>query len=210
VVDAKGRIIWGDQLMILFARAILAREPGSTFVGEVKCSQALYDEVEKAGGKAVMWKVGHSLIKAKMKELGAALAGEMSGHIFFAHRYLGFDDAVYAGARLLELLSHENRTLADLVDTLPVMVNTPELRFDVSDELKFELVKKVTARLRAHGDVVDIDGARLRVPGGWGLVRASNTQPALVLRFEAESTARLVEIRALVEREVEAARAELP
>jgi phosphomannomutase/phosphoglucomutase len=212
VVDAKGRIIWGDQLMILFARAILKREPGSTFVGEVKCSQALYDEVEKAGGRAVMWKVGHSLIKAKMKELGAALAGEMSGHIFFAHRYLGFDDAVYAGARLLELLSHEQRTLSDLVDTLPVMVNTPELRVDVADEHKFELVKRVIARLRRidQGDVVDIDGARIRLPGGWGLVRASNTQPALVMRFEADSAARLAEIRGLVERELEAALKELP
>jgi phosphomannomutase/phosphoglucomutase len=133
----------------------------------------------------------------------------MSGHIFFAHRYLGFDDAVYAGARLLELLSHETRTLADLVDTLPIMVNTPELRLDVPDDLKFELVKRVVARLRPLGDVVDIDGARIRLPGGWGLVRASNTQPALVMRFEAESAARLAEIRALVEREVEAARQEL-
>ncbi len=209
VVDAKGRIIWGDQLMILFARAILAEQPGATFVGEVKCSQALYDEIEKAGGRAVMWKVGHSLIKTRMKELGAVLAGEMSGHIFFAHRYLGFDDAVYAGARLLELLSHERRTLSDLVDTLPVMVNTPEIRADVPDDLKFEIVRRVTERLRAHGDVNDIDGARVRLAGGWGLVRASNTQPALVLRFEAETQARLDEIRALVEHELAAARDEL-
>jgi phosphomannomutase/phosphoglucomutase len=209
VVDARGRILWGDQLMILFARAILSQQPGATFVGEVKCSQALYDEIAKAGGNAVMWKVGHSLIKQRMKELGAVLAGEMSGHIFFAHRYLGFDDGVYAGARLLELLSHETRSLAQLVDTLPVMLNTPEIRADVPDDLKFELVKRVTARLRAHGEVNDIDGARIRLPGGWGLVRASNTQPALVLRFEAESAARLNEIRALVEHELAAARDEL-
>jgi phosphomannomutase/phosphoglucomutase len=153
-----------------------------------------------------MWKVGHSLIKTKMKEEHAVLAGEMSGHIFFAHRYLGFDDAVYAGARLLELLSRGTQTLAELHDTLPVMVNTPELRVDVPDDEKFALVRRVTERLRAHGQVVDIDGVRVKLPGGWGLVRASNTQPALVLRFEAESPARLAEIRALVERELEAAR----
>jgi phosphomannomutase/phosphoglucomutase len=208
VVDARGRLLWGDQLMILYARAILAEQPGATFVGEVKCSQTMYDEIERAGGKAVMWKVGHSLIKKRMKELDAVLAAEMSGHIFFAHRYLGFDDAVYAGARLLELLSHETRTLADLVDTLPAMVNTPEIRVDVPDEQKFSIVERVIARLRPHGDVVDIDGARIRVPGGWGLIRASNTQPALVMRFEAESPARLAEIRALVEGELHAARAE--
>ncbi len=209
LVDARGRVLWGDQIMILLARAILAEEPGATFVGEVKCSQAMYDEITKAGGNAVMWKVGHSLIKTKMKELGAALAGEMSGHIFFAHRYLGFDDAVYAGARLLELLSHSPKTLAEHVDTLPVMINTPEIRVDVPDDAKFELVRRVTARLRGLGDVVDIDGVRLRLPGGWGLVRASNTQPALVMRFEAESQARLEEIRAIVERELAAARAEI-
>lgn len=209
VVDARGRIVWGDQLMILFARAILAEQPGATFVSEVKCSQALYDEIEKAGGKAIMWKVGHSLIKSKMKEVGAVLAGEMSGHIFFAHRYLGFDDAIYAGARLLELLSRDERTLADLVDTLPPMVNTPEIRIDVPDELKFRIVAKAAERLRAHGPVVDVDGVRVKFDGGWGLVRASNTQPALVLRFEAENEARLAEIRAVVERELAAIRGEL-
>jgi phosphomannomutase/phosphoglucomutase len=206
VVDAHGRTIWGDQLMILFARAILAEQPGATFVSEVKCSQALYDEIAKAGGRAIMWKVGHSLIKTKMKEENAVLAGEMSGHMFFAHRYLGFDDAVYAGARLLELLSRGPRTLADLVDTLPVMVNTPELRVDVPDEQKFDIVRRAAERLRAYGQVVDIDGARVILPGGWGLVRASNTQPALVMRFEAESPARLAEIRALVEGAVAASR----
>ena len=212
VVDAKGRIVWGDQLMILFARAILAEQPGATFVSEVKCSQALYDEIERAGGKAIMWKVGHSLIKAKMKETGALLAGEMSGHIFFAHRYLGYDDAVYAGARLLELCSRETRTLAELVDTLPRMVNTPEIRVEVPDDLKFKVVALATERLRARYPVVDVDGVRVKFPGaggGWGLVRASNTQPALVLRFEAGTPERLAEIRRIVEDELAAVRAEL-
>jgi phosphomannomutase / phosphoglucomutase len=203
-VDARGRIVWGDQLMILFARAILAEQPGATFVSEVKCSQALYDEIERAGGRAIMWKVGHSLIKTKMKEVGAALAGEMSGHIFFAHRYLGFDDAIYAGARLLELLSHQTRTFAELVDSLPQMINTPEIRMDVADDLKFEVVQRVTERLRPRGKVVDLDGVRVTFDGGWALVRASNTQPALVLRFEAATQERLEEIRALVEGELRA------
>ncbi len=206
VVDARGRIVWGDQLMILFARAILAESPGATFVSEVKCSQKLYEEIERAGGRAVMWKVGHSLIKTKMKELGAALAGEMSGHIFFAHRYLGFDDAIYAGARLLELLSHGDQTLADLVDTLPVTVATPELRVEVPDDVKFEVVRRVTEKLRALHEVIDLDGVRVKLDGGWGLVRASNTQAALVMRFEADTAARLAEIRTLVETVVDEAR----
>jgi len=202
VVDAKGRIVWGDQLMILFARRILEEQPGATFVSEVKCSQALYDEIARAGGKAIMWKVGHSLIKTKMKEVGAVLAGEMSGHIFFAHRYLGFDDAVYSGARLLELLSHSQKSFTELVDTLPKMTNTPEIRMEVPDDLKFEIVKRATERLRARGQVVDVDGVRVSFGDGWGLVRASNTQPALVLRFEAATPARLEEIRRLVEGEL--------
>jgi phosphomannomutase / phosphoglucomutase len=202
VVDRRGRIVWGDQLMILFARAILAEQPGATFVSEVKCSQALYDEIERAGGKAIMWKVGHSLIKSKMKEVGAVLAGEMSGHIFFAHRYLGFDDAVYAGARLLELLSKSARTLEDHVDTLPRMINTPEIRMEMPDDVKFEVVRRAAERFRAEYPVVDIDGARVMFPGGWGLVRASNTQASLVLRFEAETAERLAEIRGTVEAEL--------
>lgn len=208
-VDARGRIIWGDQLMILFARAILAEKPGATFVSEVKCSQSMYDEIERMGGKAVMWKVGHSLIKTKMRELGAALAGEMSGHIFFADRYLGYDDAVYAGARLLELLSWETRSLETLVDELPQMINTPEIRLDMPDDIKFEVVRRATERLRARYPVVDIDGVRVRFPDGWGLVRASNTQPALVLRFEASSAEHLVAYRTQVEDEIAAIRREL-
>jgi phosphomannomutase/phosphoglucomutase len=208
-VDARGRVVWGDQLMILFARAILAEEPGATFVGEVKCSQALYDEIERAGGKAIMSKVGHSLIKAKMKQVGALLAGEMSGHIFFAHRYLGFDDAIYAGARLLELLSRTGQTLAELVDTLPAMINTPELRMDVPDDIKLEVVRRVAEQFRRAHRVVDIDGARILFDEGWGLVRASNTQPALVMRFEARTAEALARIRHEVEAALAAIRKEL-
>jgi phosphomannomutase/phosphoglucomutase len=209
VVDRRGRIVWGDQLTLLFARAILAEVPGATFVSEVKASQVLYDEIERAGGTAIMWKVGHSLIKAKMKEVGALLAGEMSGHIFFAHRYLGFDDAIYAGARLLELLSRQERTLDQLVDTLPPTINTPEIRVDMPDEIKFEVVRRATERLRKRGPVVDVDGVRVKFPHGWGLVRASNTQPSLVLRFEASSEAHLAEIRSTVEEELAAIRREM-
>lgn len=198
-VDGQGRIIWGDQLVMLFAAEILARRPGSTFVSEVKCSQALFDEVTRLGGRPVMWKVGHSLIKVKMKEEQAVLAGEMSGHMFFADRWFGFDDAVYAAMRLVELLTHSGRTLAELYDDLPVLHNTPEIRMPCSDDIKFEVVKRATAHFRADHPVVDIDGARITFPGGWGLVRASNTGPVLVLRFEAESPTRLTEIRSSVQ-----------
>ncbi len=210
-VDGQGRIIWGDQLMILFGKQILEEYPGATFIGEVKCSQALYDELAAAGGKPIMWKVGHSLIKAKMKEERAQLAGEMSGHIFFANRYLGFDDGIYAGARLIELLSRSETTLTELYDQLPVMLNTPEIRLDCPDDRKFDVVAAATARLRARDDVtevVEVDGARANFGDGWGLVRASNTQPALVLRCEATSAERLAAIRAIIEDEIEAARSE--
>jgi phosphomannomutase/phosphoglucomutase len=221
VVDERGRIVWGDQLMILFARSILKEVPGATFVSEVKCSKALYDEIARAGGRAIMWKVGHSLIKEKMKQEGALLAGEMSGHIFFQHRYFGFDDAIYSAARLCELLSKGPERLADHVDTLPKMYNTPEIRYPLPDEIKFEVVRRVVSRFKrdhlgpganAQGaersgvQVIDVDGARVTWPeavgGGWALVRASNTQPALVLRFEANSDARLHQIRAVVEGEL--------
>jgi phosphomannomutase/phosphoglucomutase len=198
-VDGKGRIIWGDQLVMLFAREILSRKPGATFVSEVKCSQALYDEIARMGGRAVMWKVGHSLIKVKMKQEEAALAGEMSGHMFFADRWFGFDDAVYAGVRLVELLTQSPQTLEALYDTLPVLHNTPEIRMDCPDDIKFEVVTRAVAAFRAGYPVVDIDGARVTFPGGWGLVRASNTGPVLVLRFEADSPERLTEIQTLVE-----------
>jgi phosphomannomutase/phosphoglucomutase len=198
-VDGRGRIIWGDQLVMLFAREILGRRPGSTFVSEVKCSQALFDEVARLGGRAIMWKVGHSLIKVKMREEDAVLAGEMSGHMFFADRWFGFDDAVYAGMRLVELLTHSSRTMAQLYDTLPVLHNTPEIRMDCPDDIKFEVVRRAVEHFRADHPVVDIDGARVTFPGGWGLVRASNTGAVLVLRFEADSPARLNEIRELFE-----------
>jgi phosphomannomutase/phosphoglucomutase len=201
-VDSKGRILWGDQLMIIFGKALLGEVPNAKFVGEVKCSQAMYDELTAAGGSAEMWKVGHSLIKARMKETGAHLAGEMSGHMFFAHRWLGFDDAVYAGARLLELLSRGDRTLADRADELPVMINTPEIRVDCPDDQKMDVVRKVTAALKADPNVrgvVDVDGVRAKFDGGWGLVRASNTQPALVMRCEAATAERLAEIKAVID-----------
>jgi len=204
VVDAKGRMVWGDQLMILFARDLLAEAPGATFVSEVKCSQALFDEIARAGGRAIMWKVGHSRIKAKMEEERAALAGEMSGHICFAHRYLGFDDAIYAAARLVELCSRSPRNFSDLVDELPHLFNTPEIHVACPDDVKFQVVAEIARRFRRQHQVIDIDGARILFGDGWGLVRASNTQPVLVLRFEAESTQRLGEIRATVERELAA------
>lgn len=208
-VDANGRILWGDQLMILFGKALLEEVPHAKFVGEVKCSQAMYDELRKAGGEPEMWKVGHSLIKARMKETGAQLAGEMSGHMFFAHRWLGFDDGIYAGARLLELLSRGTRTLAQLADALPVMINTPELRIECPDETKFAVVAEVTRLLRADPrvtDVVDIDGVRAKFEGGWGLLRASNTQAALVMRCEAQTAPRLAEIKAIIDAHLETAK----
>lgn len=208
VVDATGRILWGDQLMILLGKAVLREVPGSRFVGEVKCSQAMFDELAAAGGKVEMWKVGHSLIKARMKQIGAALAGEMSGHLFFAHRWLGFDDGIYAGARVLELVSRGARTLRELADELPVMINTPEIRIACPDDHKFAVVAAVAARLRADPavtGVVDVDGVRASFAGGWGLVRASNTQPALVMRCEATSAARLSEIRSALEAHLAAA-----
>jgi len=210
VVDAGGRILWGDQLMILLGKALLAEVPGAKFVGEVKCSQAMYDQLAAAGGEVEMWKVGHSLIKARMKEIGAQLAGEMSGHIFFAHRWLGFDDGIYTGARMLELLSRGKRTLAELADELPVMINTPEIRIDCPDDQKFALVAAVAARLAADpavAGVVDIDGVRAKFEGGWGLLRASNTQAALVMRCEAATAPRLAEIKQAIEAHLEAAKA---
>lgn len=204
VVDSQGRIVWGDQLMILLARAILAEEPGATFVCEVKSSKALYDEIERAGGKAIMWRVGHSQIKEKMREVGAALGGEMSGHLFFAHRYLGFDDAIYAAARLLELLSFSDRPLAEHVDSLPQLHNTPEIRIPVDESIKFELVRRAAVRLRQlpGAQVIEIDGARAHFPKAWALVRASNTQPAVVLRFEAETAEGLAAVRGEVQAEL--------
>lgn len=199
VVDENGKIVYGDQLMIVFAREILSRKPGATFISEVKCSKTMYDDIRKHGGNAVMWKTGHSLIKKKMKEEKAALAGEMSGHIFFADRYLGFDDALYATLRLLEIISTTGKTMSQLLEGIPVTFNTPEIRVDCPDEIKFQVVEKITEFFRARHEVIDIDGVRVLFDDGWGLVRASNTQPALVLRFEAMTEIRLQEIRTYVE-----------
>jgi len=195
VVDQEGSIIWGDQLLIVFSRDLLTRHPGGKIIGEVKCSQVLYDDIEKHGGQPIMWKAGHSLIKSKMKEEGALLAGEMSGHLFFSERYFGYDDAIYAGARLLEILSKTERSLKDLLDGIPRMVNTPEIRMDCPDEKKFQVVAELVEAFKRDYKVIDVDGARVLFDEGWGLVRASNTQPVLVLRFEAKDENSLEKIR---------------
>jgi phosphomannomutase/phosphoglucomutase len=199
VVDDGGRIIYGDRLMILFAREILSRKPGATFISEVKCSKTMYEDIEAHGGRAIMWKTGHALIKKKMKVEKAEFAGEMSGHMFFADRYLGFDDAIYAAGRLLEILSATHRRISELLADVPETVTTPEIRVDCPDHIKFAVVARVTETLRRSYPVIDIDGVRVLFDDGWGLVRASNTQPALVLRFEALTEDRLAEIRDLVE-----------
>jgi phosphomannomutase/phosphoglucomutase len=205
VVDDRGNIIWGDQLMILFSREILNEKKGATFIAEVKCSQNLFDDVEKHGGRALMWKTGHSLIKEKMKEEKAILGGEMSGHIFFADRYFGYDDAIYASCRLIELLSKTDKKLSQLLEDIPKTQITPEIRVDCPDEIKFKVVDRVKEELKKDHSVIDVDGVRVRFEDGWGLVRASNTQPVLVLRFEALTEKRLQEIRKLVEDKVQEA-----
>jgi phosphomannomutase/phosphoglucomutase len=199
VVDRDGSLVYGDQMMILFSREILRRKPGATFISEVKCSQTLYDDIEKNGGRAIMWKTGHSLIKKKMKAVQAELAGEMSGHMFFADRYFGYDDALYAALRLLEILADTGKSIGELLSDVPPTFNTPEIRVACPDKVKFEVVARVTDYFRQREKVIDIDGVRVLFGDGWGLVRASNTQPALVLRFEALSEARLNEIRKTVE-----------
>ncbi len=199
VVDENGNIVFGDQLMIIFAREILSRKPGATFISEVKCSKTMYDDIAKHGGRPIMWKTGHSLIKKKMKEENAELAGEMSGHMFFADRYFGFDDAIYASCRLLEILADTGKKISDLLSDIPKTYSTPEIRVECPDDKKFAVVKKITEYFRKDYNVIDIDGVRVLFEDGWGLVRASNTQPALVLRFEAMSEKRLDEIRSLIE-----------
>ncbi|HEX9949498.1 MAG TPA: phosphomannomutase/phosphoglucomutase [Thermodesulfobacteriota bacterium] len=199
VIDEEGRIIWGDKLMIIFARAIIEEHGGGTFIGEVKCSQTLYDEIERLGGKAIMWKTGHSLIKDKMKKEKALLGGEMSGHMFFADRYFGFDDAIYASCRLLEIMGKSGKKVSELLEGIPQTYATPEIRVDCPDDIKFRIVEQAKEHFRQRYPVIDIDGMRVRFPDGWGLLRASNTQPALVLRFEATSQGRLEEIRGMIE-----------
>ncbi|WP_434043836.1 MULTISPECIES: phosphomannomutase/phosphoglucomutase [Sorangium] len=200
VVDERGEVLWGDKLLILFARALLAERPGSAVLGEVKCSETLYADIASRGGRPILWKTGHSLIKTKMKEEGALLAGEMSGHMFFADRWFGFDDAVYATVRLLEIVGRARRPLGELLADVPETFATPEIRVDCPDAMKFDVVRRVTEHFRRVRPVVDIDGARIDFGGGaWGLCRASNTGPILVLRFEARSVADRDAARAEVE-----------
>lgn len=186
-LDGKGRILWADQMMVLFARDLLAHDPGATIIADVKASGVLFDEIARFGGKPLMWRTGHSLIKSKMREEKAPLAGEMSGHIFFADRYYGFDDALYAAVRLIEILARSGESLADFHDRLPAVLNTPELRFDCAEERKFAVVEEVRERLAVDGaNVTTIDGVRVNTDDGWWLLRASNTQAVLVARCEAE------------------------
>jgi phosphomannomutase/phosphoglucomutase len=203
VIADNGKIIWGDILLAIFAREILKKKPGATFISEVKCSMNLYRDVEKHGGRAIMWKTGHSLIKAKMKEEKALLAGEMSGHMFFADRYFGYDDAVYAACRLLELLSVSRVPLSEIVSDIPPTVVTPEIRIQCDDDKKFKVVEEVKEYFKQHYEVIDVDGARILFPNGWGLVRASNTQDVLVMRFESDTRENLESIRAQVEEQVQ-------
>ena len=215
VIDEQGGILWGDRLLLLFARDVLMDQPGSTFISEVKASQIFYDDIPKRGGRAIMWKTGHSIIKAKMKEEKAVLAGEMSGHVFFADRYYGYDDAVYASCRLIEILVKQQKPLSSLLADIPQTVVTPEIRVDCPDDQKFQLVERLSQHFREIAqtqdleasdlpiqELITIDGIRVRFEHGWGLIRASNTQPALVLRFEASSQEHLDRIRDYLESEL--------
>jgi phosphomannomutase/phosphoglucomutase len=205
-VDEHGNVIYGDMLMLIYAREILERKPGATFIGEVKCSQVMYDEIGRLGGNAIMYKTGHSLIKAKMKEEHAELAGEMSGHMFFGDRYRGFDDALYAACRLIEIVAKSGRPLSAQLAGLPKMVSTPEIRVDCPDEMKFDLVRRVAEHFKAKYKTIDIDGVRVIFPEGWGLLRASNTQPVLVMRFEAANEHLLKRYQTEVEQVLEEAK----
>lgn len=199
VISDQGEIIWGDKLLLLFSRYILQEKPASTIIGEVKCSQVLYDDIKKHSGRPIMWKAGHSLIKAKMKEEKAALGGEMSGHIFFADRYFGYDDAIYAALRLLEILSRTGQKISSLLSDVPQTFATPEIRIDCPDDKKADVVNRIKNHYRNTPGVIDIDGVRIPFKEGWALVRSSNTQPIIVLRFEASSNEALQAIRREVE-----------
>jgi len=209
IVDENGNMIWGDMLLVIFARDVIGRIPGTKVVGEVKSSTRLYREIERLGGKPIMWKAGHSLMKNKMKVEGAVLAGEMSGHIFFGDKFFGYDDAVYAALRLLEIISKTGKKVSQLLDGIPPAFSTPEIRVECPDEIKFDLVEKVKEEFKKEYKVIDIDGVRIEFPDGWGLIRPSNTQPALVLRFEARTKERLEEIRSLIEGTLERVKARL-
>jgi phosphomannomutase len=210
-VDGEGRILWGDQLMILLAADVLATSPGATVIADVKVSQVFFDEIERLGGRPLMCRSGHSVIKDMMAKTGAKLAGEMSGHIFFADRYYGFDDALYAAVRLLECLSRGTESLAQMRDRLPQPVNTPELRFPCAETRKFGVVEEVCARLREEGaDIVDVDGVRVTTADGWWLLRASNTEDVLVARCEAADQAGLERLCAVLSRQLELSGIEPP
>ncbi|PZU50700.1 MAG: phosphomannomutase [Sphingomonas sp.] len=199
-IDGEGRVVWGDQLLAILAEPVLKELPGATIIADVKASQALYDRIAELGGKPLMWKTGHSLIKAKMKEVDSPLAGEMSGHIFFKHRWYGFDDALYAAIRLIEAVGELGGSLTALKSAMPAVVNTPEMRFPCSEERKFVVVDEVLARLKAEGaQVNDTDGARVNTPDGWWLLRASNTQDVLVARAEAKDEAALERLKAAID-----------
>ena len=199
VISDKGEIIWGDKLLLLFARYILKEKPNSTIIGEVKCSQVLFDDIKKHSGRAIMWKAGHSLIKAKMKEEKAVLGGEMSGHFFFADRYFGYDDAIYAAVRLLEILSQTGQKISSLLSDVPQTYSTPEIRIDCADDKKAKVVENIKRHFQNNPGLIDIDGVRIPFEDGWALVRSSNTQPVIVLRFEASSAKSLQKIRNEVE-----------
>jgi phosphomannomutase len=211
VVDSEGHILWGDQLMVLFAREVLADRPGATVIADVKASQVLFDEISAAGGRPLMWRTGHSLIKAKMAETGSPLAGEMSGHIFFADRYYGYDDALYAAVRILGIASRGPQSLAKMRDGLPSVINTPELRFPCSDVRKFAVVEEVARRLaQAGAKVSDVDGVRVSTADGWWLLRASNTQDVLVARCESKTDAGLARLKSALGKELAVSGVELP
>ncbi|MDQ6959439.1 MAG: phosphomannomutase/phosphoglucomutase, partial [Mariprofundaceae bacterium] len=200
VVDEQGHIIYGDMLLLLLSRHLLEQHPGATIISEVKCSRHMYDDITAHGGNAIMWRSGHSPIKAKMKETGALLAGEMSGHMFFADRFFGFDDAIYAGARIMQAVASQNAPLSHMFAGVPDSVTTPEIRVDCPDERKFDLVEEAKTHFSNLGyKIIDVDGMRLEFGDGWALLRASNTQPSLVLRFEAPNDSRMTEMRMLVE-----------
>jgi phosphomannomutase len=203
-IDSKGRVIWGDQLLIILAADVLKAEPGATIIADVKASQTLFDRIAEMGGKPLMWKTGHSLIKSKMKETGAPLAGEMSGHIFFKHLWYGFDDALYAAVRTIRAVSASGKSLTELKDEMPVSVATPELRFQVDESRKFAVIDEVAQRLAAEGaNVNSTDGVRVKTADGWWLLRASNTQDVLVARAEAKDQAGLDRLMDTVNRQLE-------
>ncbi|WP_454021013.1 phosphoglucomutase/phosphomannomutase PgmG [Azospirillum sp. Marseille-Q6669] len=210
-IDHLGRVVWGDQLVAIYAADVLKSHPGATIIADVKASQTLFDEIARLGGNPLMWKTGHSLLKAKMAETSSPLAGEMSGHIFFADKWYGFDDALYCAVRLIGLVSKLNQPLSELRDRLPDVVNTPETRFQVSEERKFQVVQEVKARLKAEGaDVNDIDGVRVKTADGWWLLRASNTQDVLVARAESGTPEGLERLKGMVVAQLEASGLQAP